>query len=130
MTPRWRWRRAWPATVDNFVQLMNRQAQAWGLKNTEFKNVTGTAEPGHKSSARDLSASLPRTSFATSPEYYGYCSATGTYNKIRQDNRNLPLRCDPTVDGLQTGYGEAAGYVLIASSQREFPNGKRRCCPS
>ena len=27
--------------------MMNRQAQAWGLKNTSFKNVTGLTEPGH-----------------------------------------------------------------------------------
>ena len=33
---------------------MNRQAQAWGLKNTVFKNVTGLTEAGHKSTARDL----------------------------------------------------------------------------
>ena len=52
-------------TVDNFVQLMNRQAQTGGLKNTEFKNVTGTAEPGHKA-VHAICLSLPRTSFATS----------------------------------------------------------------
>jgi D-alanyl-D-alanine carboxypeptidase (penicillin-binding protein 5/6) len=34
--------------------MMNRQAQAWGLKNTQFKNVTGLTEPGHYSSARDM----------------------------------------------------------------------------
>ena len=28
--------------------MMNRQAQAWGLKNTSFKNVTGLTEPGHQ----------------------------------------------------------------------------------
>jgi D-alanyl-D-alanine carboxypeptidase (penicillin-binding protein 5/6) len=28
-----------------FVGMMNRQAQAWGLKNTQFKNVTGLTEP-------------------------------------------------------------------------------------
>ena len=28
-------------TVDQFVAMMNRQAQAWGMKNTQFKNVGG-----------------------------------------------------------------------------------------
>ena len=70
---------------------------------------------------------MPRTSSRDFPEYYRLLlAARHTYNKIRQDNRNLLLRRDPTVDGPQTGYGEAAGYVPIASSQREFPNGKRR----
>ena len=36
------------------------------------------------------------------------------------------LRRDPIVDGMKTGFTEAAGYCLIASAQREFPNGKRR----
>lgn len=113
-------------TVENFVQLMNRQAQAWGLKNTEFKNVTGTTEPGHKSSARDL-AVIATHIIRDFPEYYGYYSQRDyTYNKIRQDNRNLLLRRDPTVDGMKAGFNEAAGYCLIASSQRDFPNGKRR----
>ena len=113
-------------SVENFVQLMNRQAQAWGLKNTEFKNVTGMTEPGHRSSARDIAvmASHIITDF---PEYYGYYSQRDyTFNKIRQDNRNLLLRRDPTVDGMKTGFTDAAGYCLVASAQREFPNGKRR----
>jgi D-alanyl-D-alanine carboxypeptidase (penicillin-binding protein 5/6) len=113
-------------SVENFVQLMNRQAQAWGLKNTEFKNVTGTPEPGHKSSARDI-ATIATHVIADFPEYYGYYAQRDyTYNKIRQDNRNLLLRRDPTVDGMNIGYSEAAGYCLVASANREFPNGKRR----
>ncbi|MBL8278545.1 MAG: D-alanyl-D-alanine carboxypeptidase [Pelomonas sp.] len=113
-------------TVENFVQLMNRQAQAWGLKNTEFKNVTGMTEPGHKASARDI-ATIAAHIITDFPEYYGYYSQRDyTYNKIRQDNRNLLLRRDPTVDGMKTGYTDAAGYCLVSSANRDFPNGKRR----
>ncbi|RZL35219.1 MAG: D-alanyl-D-alanine carboxypeptidase [Rubrivivax sp.] len=113
-------------TVENFVQLMNRQAQAWGLKNTEFKNVTGMSEPGHRSSARDI-ATVATHIITDFPEYYAYYSQRDyTFNKIRQDNRNLLLRRDPTVDGLKTGYTEAAGYCLVSSANRDFPNGKRR----
>lgn len=113
-------------SVENFVQLMNRQAQAWGLKNTEFKNVTGMSEPGHKASARDI-ATIAAHIITDYPEYYAYYSQRDyTYNKIRQDNRNLLLRRDPTVDGMKTGYTEAAGYCLVSSANRDFPNGKRR----
>lgn len=113
-------------TVEQFVAMMNRQAQAWGLKNTQFKNVTGMTEPGHKSSARDLSV-IAASLIRDFPEYYGYYSQREyTYNKIRQPNRNLLLGRDPSVDGLKTGYTEAAGYCLVTSAQREFPNGKRR----
>jgi serine-type D-Ala-D-Ala carboxypeptidase (penicillin-binding protein 5/6) len=113
-------------SVETFVQLMNRQAQAWGLKNTEFKNVTGMSEPGHKASARDI-ATIAAHIITDFPEYYVYYSQRDyTYNKIRQDNRNLLLRRDPTVDGMKTGYTEAAGYCLVSSANRDFPNGKRR----
>lgn len=113
-------------SVENFVQLMNKQAQAWGLKNTQFRNVTGMTEPGHHSSARDL-ATIAGRLIADFPQYYGYYKVREyTFNKIRQHNRNLLLTRDASFDGLKTGYTDAAGYCLIASSQRSFPNGSRR----
>lgn len=113
-------------SVDGFVGLMNRQAQAWGLKNTAFKNVTGLTEAGHYSSARDLSV-IAQHIIRDFPERYPYYSMKEyTFNKIRQDNRNLLLRRDPSVDGMKTGYTDGAGYCLVASAQRDLPNGKRR----
>jgi serine-type D-Ala-D-Ala carboxypeptidase (penicillin-binding protein 5/6) len=121
-------------SVEQFVDMMNRQAQAWGLKNTQFKNVTGLTEPGHKSTARDM-AVIATHIIRDFPTFYTYYSTREyTYNKITQPNRNLLLRRDPSVDGMKTGYTEAAGYCLVASAQREFPNlgatgsagGKRR----
>jgi len=105
-----------------------------GLKNTAFKNVTGLTEPGHKSTARDLATTAARI-IRDFPEYFPYYSIKEyKYNNISQPNRNLLLRRDPTVDGMKTGYTEAAGYCLLATAQREFPNlgpggngaGKRR----
>jgi serine-type D-Ala-D-Ala carboxypeptidase (penicillin-binding protein 5/6) len=108
--------------LDAFVGMMNRQAQAWGLKNTVYKNVTGTTETGHKSSARDIAVVASRI-VRDFPQYYRYYSIKEyTYNKIRQDNRNLLLRRDATVDGMKTGYTDAAGYCLVASAAREYPN--------
>lgn len=113
-------------SVEGFVAMMNRQAQAFGLKNTSFKNVTGMTEGGHRSSARDVAIIASRV-IRDFPEFYRYYSVREyTFNKIRQDNRNLLLRRDPTVDGMKTGYTDAAGYCLVASAQRDFPGGKRR----
>jgi D-alanyl-D-alanine carboxypeptidase (penicillin-binding protein 5/6) len=113
-------------TLENFVGMMNRQAQAWGLKNTQFRNVTGLTEPGHYSSARDV-ATIAARIVTDHPDFYPYYSVRQyTFNNIRQDNRNMLLGRDPTVDGMKTGYTEAAGYCLVASAQREMPNGKRR----
>lgn len=113
-------------TLDGFVAMMNKQAQAWGLKNTQFRNVTGLTEPGHYSSARDVATVAARiiTDF---PEFYKlYSIRQYTYNRIKQDNRNLLLGRDPTVDGMKTGYTDSAGYCLVASAIRDMPNGKRR----
>jgi D-alanyl-D-alanine carboxypeptidase (penicillin-binding protein 5/6) len=37
-------------------------------------------------------------------------------------NRNLLLFRDPTVDGLKTGHTDAAGYCMIVTAKRDFPN--------
>jgi D-alanyl-D-alanine carboxypeptidase (penicillin-binding protein 5/6) len=109
-------------SLDVFVGMMNRQAQAWGLKNTAFKNVTGISETGHKSSARDI-GTIASHIVRDFPQYYRYYGLKEyTYNKIRQDNRNLLLRRDATVDGMKTGYTDGAGYCLVASAARDYPN--------
>jgi serine-type D-Ala-D-Ala carboxypeptidase (penicillin-binding protein 5/6) len=113
-------------SLDNFVAMMNRQAQAWGLKNTQFKNVTGLSEAGHYSSARDM-AVIAGKIITDHPNFYPlYSLRNFTFNNIKQDNRNMLLGRDPSVDGMKTGYTEAAGYCLVASAARDMPNGKRR----
>ncbi len=121
-------------TLDQFVAMMNRQALAFGLKNTVFKNVTGLTEAGHRSTARDL-AVIATHVIRDYPEFFAYYAIKEyKYNNINQPNRNLLLRRDPSVDGMKTGFTDAAGYCLIATAQREFPNlgadgkgpGKRR----
>ena len=112
--------------LEPFVALMNRQAQAWGLKNTQFKNVTGLSEAGHYSSARDM-ASIAARVIGDHPNFYPlYSIRQYSFNNIKQDNRNMLLGRDPTVDGMKTGYTESAGYCLIASAARDMPNGRRR----
>jgi D-alanyl-D-alanine carboxypeptidase (penicillin-binding protein 5/6) len=113
-------------SLDNFVAMMNRQAQAWGLKNTSFRNVTGLTEANHHSTARDM-ALIAGKVITDHPNFYPYYSIRQfSYNNIKQDNRNMLLGRDASVDGMKTGYTEAAGYCLVASAQRDMPNGKRR----
>ncbi|MBN8486975.1 MAG: D-alanyl-D-alanine carboxypeptidase [Burkholderiales bacterium] len=114
-------------TVENFVAQMNRQAEAWGLKGTSFKNVTGLTEAGHRSTAREL-AEIAQRVIRDFPERHAayYPLKEYSYNNIRQPNRNLLLARDASVDGMKTGFTEAAGYCLIATAQREVPSGKRR----
>ncbi|MGC4078509.1 MAG: D-alanyl-D-alanine carboxypeptidase family protein [Rubrivivax sp.] len=113
-------------TVENFVAMMNKQAQAWGLKSTQFKNPSGLTEPGHKTTPREIAYIATRI-IQDHPKFYPiYSERAFAFNNIRQDNRNLLLGRDPSVDGMKTGYTEAAGYCLVASAQRDMPNGKRR----
>jgi len=102
-----------------FVQAMTREAERLGMKNSKFMNASGLPDPQHYSTARDLSL-LATALIRDFPEQYAlyYSQREFRYNNITQPNRNRLLWLDPTVDGVKTGYTEAAGYCLIASSRR------------
>ena len=105
-----------------FAQMMTKEAQRLGMKNTSFMNATGLPHPQHYSTAYDL-ALLASAIIRDFPEYHPiYSTKEYRYNKITQANRNRLLWSDPTVDGMKTGYTENAGYCLITSAKR----GERR----
>jgi serine-type D-Ala-D-Ala carboxypeptidase (penicillin-binding protein 5/6) len=106
-----------------FVTLMNSEAARLGMKNTKFMNVSGLPDPQHYSSARDLYL-LAGALIRDFPEQYAqyYSLKEFRYNGITQMNRNRLLWLDSTVDGMKTGFTDAAGYCLVASSKR---NGRR-----
>ena len=104
---------------DVFAQMMNREAQRLGMKNSNFVNSNGLPDAQHYSSARDmylLGEALIRDFPAEYANYYTIKEYR--YNNITQMNRNRLLWLDPTVDGMKTGYTEAAGYCIVASSRR------------
>ncbi len=112
-------------TSEHFVQLMNEQAKALGMKSTGYKNPEGLTEAGHTTTARDLSILSTRL-MADFPDYVAY-SAIKKYRypgtpATNDTNRNTLLFRDPSVDGLKTGHTEAAGYCIIATAKRDFPN--------
>jgi D-alanyl-D-alanine carboxypeptidase (penicillin-binding protein 5/6) len=117
-------------SAEHFVEMMNAQAKILGLKNTAYKNPEGLTEPGHTTTARDLSILASRL-MHDFPQYVGYYALKkyryeGT-PAANASNRNLLLFRDPTVDGLKTGHTDAAGYCLVATAKRDFPNvGSRR----
>jgi serine-type D-Ala-D-Ala carboxypeptidase (penicillin-binding protein 5/6) len=105
-----------------FAQMMNREAQRLGMKNTNFTNSTGLPDPQHYTTAYDL-ALLASALIRDFPEYYPlYSLREFRYNNISQPNRNRLLWVDPSVDGMKTGHTEKAGYCLITSARR----GERR----
>jgi D-alanyl-D-alanine carboxypeptidase (penicillin-binding protein 5/6) len=101
-----------------FVERMNREAARLGMKNTRFTNATGLPSPQQASTAADL-ARVAGALIRDFPEYYPlYSLKEYRYNNITQPNRNRLLWTDPFVDGVKTGYTDAAGYCLIASAKR------------
>ena len=103
---------------EGFVQMMNKEAERIGMKNTHFVNSTGLPNPEHFTTAHDL-ALLVSDMIRRFPEHYPlYSLRKYTYNKISQSNRNRLLWLDPNVDGLKTGYTKSAGYCLAASAKR------------
>jgi serine-type D-Ala-D-Ala carboxypeptidase (penicillin-binding protein 5/6) len=109
-------------SLERFVQLMNEQAKALGMKATSYKNPEGLTEPGHTTTARDLSILSTRL-MRDFPQYISYYAIKkyryeGT-PAANDSNRNLLLFRDPTVDGLKTGHTDAAGYCLIATARRD-----------
>ncbi|MEI8156903.1 MAG: D-alanyl-D-alanine carboxypeptidase family protein [Burkholderiales bacterium] len=112
-------------TAERFVQMMNDQAKVLGMKSTGYKNPEGLTEAGHTTTARDLSILATRL-MADFPDYVGFYAIKkyrypGT-PAANDSNRNLLLFRDPTVDGLKTGYTDAAGYCMVATARREFAN--------
>ena len=110
-------------TAERFVQMMNEQAMALGMKATSYKNPEGLTEAGHTTTARDLSILAARL-MRDFPDYVAYYAIKkyrypGT-PAANDSNRNLLLFRDPSVDGLKTGHTDAAGYCLIATAKRDF----------
>ncbi|NOT13519.1 MAG: D-alanyl-D-alanine carboxypeptidase [Methylococcaceae bacterium] len=105
-----------------FADMMNQHAQRLGMVNSHFENSDGLPSSNHYTSARDLGI-LTSAMIKEFPEYYRWFSQKEfTYNKITQQNRNMLLSRDESVDGVKTGHTEEAGYCLVASALR---NGMR-----
>jgi serine-type D-Ala-D-Ala carboxypeptidase (penicillin-binding protein 5/6) len=101
-----------------FVERMNAGAEALGMTGTQFRNTTGLPAREHYSTARDLGR-LAQAIIARYPQYYSlYSEREFTYNDIRQYNRNRLLWRDASVDGLKTGFTDAAGYCLVSTALR------------
>jgi D-alanyl-D-alanine carboxypeptidase (penicillin-binding protein 5/6) len=117
-------------SVERFVLMMNDQAKVLGMKNSSYRNPDGLTESGHTTTARDLGVLATRL-MRDFPEYASYYAIKkyryeGT-PAANDSNRNLLLFRDATVDGLKAGHTKTAGYCLVATAKRDFPNvGARR----
>ena len=106
-------------SVGNFVEMMNDEAAAMGLEDTNFETPAGLDTNGNYSSARDLAAmtrvALQDPLFA---EIVDTADATITTQnrEIEFSNTNNLLYAYEQANGVKTGTSPQAGPCLVASA--------------
>ena len=109
---------------ENFVSLMNEEAEDLGMTNTHFVNPNGLPADNHYTTARDL-AILAQEIVNHYPQILNYTSLE-SYT-LRADskpfvlyNKNKLLWWYEGTDGLKTGWiGEDSGYNVAATAVKD-----------
>lgn len=108
---------------DNFVKIMNEEAERLGMKDTSFKNCTGLNAEGHLTTAYDIS--LMSRELLKYPQILKY---SGTYMETISEGRKSPIglvnhnklvRFYKGCDGLKTGFTEEAKYCISATATKD-----------
>lgn len=106
-----------------FVKKMNEKANAMGLKNTKFQNVSGLPAKDHYSTAHDMAKIakelLKYESITKYTSIYEDYLRKGTENEFWLVNTNKLVKFYPGVDGLKTGYTNEAKYCLTATAKKQ-----------
>lgn len=102
-----------------FAQLMTSKARALGMTRTTYRNANGLPNTAQMTTARDQ-ARLGIALRKHFPQYYHYFS-TRSFKFGRQviGNHNRLLGVVKGVDGIKTGYTQAAGFNLVTSAQAD-----------
>lgn len=102
-----------------FADLMNKHADRIGMINSHFVNSTGLPNPENYTTSNDM-AKLAQALIRDYPELYSLHKIKEySFNGIKQNNRNILLWRDSSVDGIKTGHTKEAGYCLVASAVRD-----------
>ena len=103
---------------NTFAIYMNQMAKNIGLANTNYTNATGLPNDSLYTTAEDI-ALLSRSLISNFPKLYKlYSTKSFKFNDIKQYSRNKLLFIDDNVDGIKTGFTNAAGYCLASSAKR------------
>jgi D-alanyl-D-alanine carboxypeptidase (penicillin-binding protein 5/6) len=109
-------------TSSNFAAMMTLKAHQLGMTNTRYVNPNGLPDNRQITTAHDIGI-LTRAVLHDFPQYYSFFGQqTFTYRGRTMVNTNHLLGKMPGVDGLKTGFTNAAGFNLDASAMR---NGHR-----
>jgi D-alanyl-D-alanine carboxypeptidase len=106
-------------TEDNFADMMNAQATRLGMAHTHFANASGLPSPDDTTTARDM-VTLAMALYRDFPQYTQYF-ATKEFvfrGRLVRGHNNL-MNHYPGMDGLKTGFTNAAGYNLASTAVRD-----------
>ncbi|OHV82328.1 penicillin-binding protein [Rhizobium sp. LCM 4573] len=105
-------------SLDQFVAMMNSEAQRLGMTSTHFINPHGLPGQGQYTTARDL-AILALQLKREFPEFAGYFSLEGiNTGKKNYPNFNMLIGRFEGADGMKTGFICAAGFNQVSSATR------------
>ena len=105
--------------VGDFAELMTTRAHQLGMRNSYFVNPNGLPDSRHVSTARDIFL-LSQATIRHFPQYYSYYQQKEFhFGKQVLVNHNNLLKTMPGVDGIKTGFTNAAGFTLSASAVRD-----------
>ncbi len=104
-----------------FVVLMNERARQLGMTHTHFTNSRGTAQPGLRSTARDLATlarcAMRKATFRTIVSTRDHVVRYPPDAAVPVHNHNRLLQEYAWADGVKTGSNDAAGKVLAGSGK-------------
>ena len=118
-------------SVENFVQDMNKKAEALGCKGTHFTNTSGMPDPDHYTTCNDLylmaKAAMEYDTFrkivssvdcrigkTNESEERHYYNTNGLLSNMRYSGYAYS-----SCIGIKTGSTEAAGYCLLSAAEQE-----------
>ncbi|KQT53923.1 MULTISPECIES: D-alanyl-D-alanine carboxypeptidase family protein [unclassified Aureimonas] len=106
-------------SVETFVEKMNAEAAALGMKDSHFVNPHGLPGAGQYSSAHDLAlvAAALRRDFPAFSDYFS-TEAIKVGDAVINNHNGLLGRFEGA-DGMKTGYICASGFNLVGSATRD-----------
>lgn len=106
-------------TEQEFARLMTVRARELGMKNSRWVNPNGLPDARQVTTARDIFI-LSQATIRHFPQYYTYYQQQQfVFGNRVMPNHNHLLRTMPGVDGIKTGFTNAAGFTLAASAVRD-----------
>jgi len=106
-------------TEEKFAERMTATARAMGMRNTTYRNASGLPDGGQTTTVRDQ-AILGIAIYQHFPSYYEFFQTTSfSYGRSTYGNHNRVLGYMGAVDGIKTGYINAAGSNLLTAARKD-----------